>query len=155
MQSVTIVICNYNYGRFLAKAIDSALAQDYPATQVLVIDDGSTDGSRDIIESYGSRVKVFYKQNGGQVSVYNDAVNIIDTEFVMLLDSDDLLYAHAVSNVMRVFETGNFVKVQFRLDVIDPTGKPSGTYVPHSAAPSDCAQPAAPGLAVSVVAGIG
>jgi glycosyltransferase involved in cell wall biosynthesis len=141
MQNVTIVICNYNYGRFLAKAIDSALEQDYPATRVLVIDDGSTDGSREIIESYGCRVKALYKQNGGQVSAYNDAVNIIETEFVILLDSDDLLYSQAVSKVMRVFDSGNFVKVQFRLDVIDPAGNPSGTYVPHSAAPSDCGSP--------------
>ncbi|MEC5404591.1 glycosyltransferase [Paraburkholderia sp. MPAMCS5] len=137
MQKMTIVICNYNYGRFLAEAIDSALTQDYP-TSVLVIDDGSTDGSREIIESYGSRVKALYKQNGGQVSAYNDAVNMIDTEFVILLDSDDLLYDDAVSKVMRVFEAGNFVKVQFRLDVVDSEGKPSGTYVPHSAAPIDC-----------------
>ncbi|CAB3744045.1 glycosyltransferase [Paraburkholderia rhynchosiae] len=138
MQNMTIVICNYNYGRFLAKAVDSALAQDYAATRVLVIDDGSTDDSREIIKSYGHRVKALYKQNGGQVSAYNDAVNMIETEFVMLLDSDDLLCPHAVSSVMRVFEGADFVKVQFRLDVIDSAGKPSGAYVPHSAAPSDC-----------------
>jgi glycosyltransferase involved in cell wall biosynthesis len=45
MKSVTVVICNYNYERFLANAIDSALAQDYPTTKVLVIDDGSADGA--------------------------------------------------------------------------------------------------------------
>jgi glycosyltransferase involved in cell wall biosynthesis len=138
MQKMTIVICNYNHARFLADAIDSSLSQDYAETRVLVIDDGSTDGSREIIESYGKRIEALYKQNGGQVSAYNDAVNMIDTEFVILLDSDDLLYKGAVSEVMRVFEAGDFAKVQFRLDVVDSAGKPSGTYVPHSAAPIDC-----------------
>ena len=138
MQKFTIVICNYNHARFLAGAIDSSLSQDYPETRVLVIDDGSTDGSREVIESYGNRIEAVYKQNGGQVSAYNDAVNIIDTEFVILLDSDDLLYNNAVSEVMEALEAGDFVKVQFRLDVVDSAGKPLGTYVPHSAAPVDC-----------------
>ena len=68
MKSVTIAICNYNYERFLAEAIDSALAQDYPHTSVLVVDDGSTDRSREIILSYGSRIRSVLKENGGQVS---------------------------------------------------------------------------------------
>jgi glycosyltransferase involved in cell wall biosynthesis len=56
MNDVTIIICNYNYERFLADAIDSALAQDYAATRVVVIDDGSTDGSREVIGRFGSRI---------------------------------------------------------------------------------------------------
>ncbi|MGF6605183.1 glycosyltransferase family 2 protein [Paraburkholderia tuberum] len=138
MQKITIVICNYNHGRFLADAIDSSLSQDYPETRVLVIDDGSTDGSREIAECYAGRIQALYRENGGQVSAYNDAVNMIDTEFVILLDSDDLLYKGAVSEVMQAFEAGDSVKVQFRLDVVDSAGKPTGTYVPHSAAPVDC-----------------
>ncbi|MEA3116690.1 MAG: hypothetical protein QOG58_6489, partial [Caballeronia sp.] len=71
MNDVTIIICNYNYERFLADAIDSALAQDYAATRVVVIDDGSTDGSREVIGRFGARISAVFKENGGQVSAYN------------------------------------------------------------------------------------
>jgi glycosyltransferase involved in cell wall biosynthesis len=53
---VTILINNYNYGRFLRDAIDSALNQTYSNTEVIVVDDGSTDSSREIIASYGERI---------------------------------------------------------------------------------------------------
>jgi glycosyltransferase involved in cell wall biosynthesis len=138
MKQIAIVICNYNYERFLAEAIDSALIQDYPGTQVIVIDDGSTDSSRAIIEQYGSRVKAVYKENGGQVSAYNLGVDIVDTDYVLFLDSDDVLYPGVVSEVMRKFEEGDLAKVQFRLDVIDESGQQTGAYVPNTAPPADC-----------------
>lgn len=138
MKSVTIVICNYNYERYLAFAIDSALAQDYAATKVIVIDDGSVDGSREVIDGYGSRIRTILKTNGGQVSAYNRAIEEIDSEFVILLDADDILYPDAVTEVMRRFESGGYVKVQFRVDVIDSEGRPAGVYIPHSDAPADC-----------------
>jgi glycosyltransferase involved in cell wall biosynthesis len=138
MKSVTIAICNYNYERFLADAIDSALAQDYAATQVLVVDDGSTDGSRDVIASYGTRIRTVLKENGGQVSAYNRALEEIDSDYVILLDADDLLYPNAVTEVMRRFNSGDYAKVQFRLDVISRDGTATGVTVPHSEAPPDC-----------------
>ncbi|CAN7735551.1 glycosyltransferase family 2 protein [Paraburkholderia hospita] len=138
MKQMAIVICNYNYEHFLAEAIESSLAQDHPGTRVIVIDDGSMDGSRAVIEQYGSRVSAVFKENGGQVSAYNVAVDIVDTEFVIFLDSDDVLYPGVVSEVMREFEKGDLAKVQFRLDVIDESGMQTGAYVPNSAPPADC-----------------
>ena len=138
MKSVTIVICNYNYERFLAGAIDSALAQDYLATKVLVVDDGSSDNSRNLIEQYGLLISSVFKENGGQVSAYNRAVEEIDSEVVILLDADDILYPDAVSSVMQKFEPGGYEKVQFRLDVMTGDGELTGTHVPHSDAPFNC-----------------
>jgi len=138
MKSVTIAICNYNYERYLAAAIDSALEQDYPGTRVVVVDDGSTDRSREIIVSYGSRIRAVLKPNGGQVSAYNRALEEIDSEYVILLDADDLLYPSAVTEVMRRFAAGDYAKVQFRLDVIAQDGSATGVSVPHSDAPADC-----------------
>lgn len=138
MKHVTVVICNYNYERYLATAVDSALEQDYPATHVLVIDDGSTDGSRAIIERYGSRISAVFKENGGQVSAYNRAVSLVETEYAILLDSDDILYPRAVTEVMQAFGDGDWAKVQFRLDVMDVMGQATGTYVPHTEPPHNC-----------------
>lgn len=140
MKQITIVICNYNYEGYLPASIDSALAQDYPATDVIVVDDGSTDGSRAVIERYGSRVKAIFKKNGGQVSAYNRAIEALTSEYVIFLDSDDVLYPSAASEVMRRFSEGDWAKVQFRLDVMDAEGVPTGAYVPHSVPPADCAK---------------
>lgn len=138
MDHVTVVICNYNYERYLAAAIDSALAQDYPSTHVMVIDDGSTDGSRAIIEKYGTLISPIFKKNGGQVSAYNHAIEVLTTRYAIFLDSDDVLYPGAVSEVMRCFMERDWAKVQFRLDVMNAAGALTGAYVPHSEPPHDC-----------------
>jgi glycosyltransferase involved in cell wall biosynthesis len=62
----SVVINNYNYGRFLEEAIDSALNQTYPEIEGIVVDDGSTDNSRDVIESYGDEIMPVPKENKGQ-----------------------------------------------------------------------------------------
>jgi glycosyltransferase involved in cell wall biosynthesis len=138
MKEMTVVICNYNYEQFLAGAIDSALAQDYANTHVMVIDDGSLDGSRAIVEGYRGRITSIFKENGGQVSAYNLGLQLVKTDYVLFLDSDDVLYPGAVTEVMQRFAQGNLAKVQFRLDVIDQMSKATGVYVPHSGVDGDC-----------------
>ncbi|WP_025598475.1 glycosyltransferase family A protein [Burkholderia sp. WSM2230] len=138
MKEMTVVICNHNYEQFLAEAIDSALAQDYMSTHVMVIDDGSTDGSRAIIEGYGNRITSVFKDNGGQVSAYNLGLHLAKTDYVLFLDADDLLYQGAVTEVMQRFASDNLAKVQFRLDVIDHMSERMGAYVPHSRIDGDC-----------------
>ncbi|MCG5075493.1 glycosyltransferase family 2 protein [Paraburkholderia tagetis] len=139
MKDITIVICSYNYERFLREAIDSALAQQPQRTQVVVIDDGSTDGSRAILASYGSRVIPVLKANGGQASSYNLGLEMADTEYILYLDSDDVLYEGAVARVLDMFERGGYAKVQFTLDVIDGESRSTGVCVPHSQPPAECA----------------
>ena len=68
---VSIIISNYNYGRFLSAAIDSALAQTYQTVEVIVVDDGSTDNSREVIESYGDRITALFQKNGKQAAALN------------------------------------------------------------------------------------
>jgi Glycosyltransferases involved in cell wall biogenesis len=104
----------------------------------VVIDDGSTDGSRSIIEKFGTRISPILKENGGQVSAYNHAIEVLETEYAIFLDSDDVLYPSAVSEVMRLFASGDWAKVQFRLDVMDRAGTQMGAYVPHTEPPDDC-----------------
>ena len=111
--TVSIVINNYNYGRFLAAAIESALAQTYPATEVVVVDDGSTDGSPDIIAGYGSRVRAVLKANGGQASAFNAGVAASRGEIVCMLDSDDVLYPSKVERVVAAFRSGPDIRWVF------------------------------------------
>src|SRR3984957_19493050 len=74
--SVSIIITNYNYARYLRASIDSALAQTYPQVEVIVVDDGSTDGSREIIESYGTRIVPVIKANGGHRSAVHPRLGV-------------------------------------------------------------------------------
>jgi glycosyltransferase involved in cell wall biosynthesis len=68
---VSIIINNYNYGRFLKQAIESALAQTYRLCEVIVVDDGSTDVSRSVLSGFGEHVVAVLKENGGQASAFN------------------------------------------------------------------------------------
>jgi glycosyltransferase involved in cell wall biosynthesis len=67
----SIIITSYNYEKFLPQAIDSALKQSYPVKEIIVVDDGSTDNSRHIINSYGDQIIPVFKKNGGITSATN------------------------------------------------------------------------------------
>lgn len=98
---VSALINNYNYGRFLREAIDSALEQTYPHIEVIMVDDGSTDNSREVIESYEDRILPVLKENGGQASAFNVGVRASRGELVCFLDSDDVWLPSKVEEVVR------------------------------------------------------
>jgi glycosyltransferase involved in cell wall biosynthesis len=130
LPGVSIVIPNYNMARFLAEAIDSALAQDHPDVEVIVVDDASTDNSAQIIARYEGRVRVVLREtNGGQTAALNCAWPLAKHPILILLDSDDVLMPHAASTVARVF-TPTMAKVQFCLSSIDAAGRPLGHIAP-------------------------
>lgn len=100
---VSILINNYNYARYVGDAIDSALGQTYSHTEVIVVDDGSTDNSRDVIEGYGDRVVAVFKANGGQASAMNAGFAASNGDIICLLDADDLFLPERVSEVIKLF----------------------------------------------------
>jgi len=126
----TIVIVNYNYERFIAAAIDSALEQSYSPLEVIVVDDGSTDGSRKIIAGCGTRIRVILQGNAGQGAAYNAGWLAARGAFVLFLDSDDVLARDAMQKVVDAFEHSNAVKVQFYLRQVDRELKPLGYLLP-------------------------
>jgi glycosyltransferase involved in cell wall biosynthesis len=125
----SIVINNYNYERYLRQAIDSVLAQTYPSVQLIVVDDGSTDGSREIILSYGDRLVPVFKENGGQGSAYNAGFPEVRGEIVQFLDADDILEPDACEKVLAAFAEG-VVKVHFPLSLVGPDLEPLGGSQP-------------------------
>lgn len=100
----SILVNNYNYGRFLREALDSALGQTYPHTEVIVVDDGSTDESREIIASYGGRIIPVLKENGGQASALNAGFAASRGEIVCFLDADDVFLPEKVAEIISVFK---------------------------------------------------
>lgn len=100
---VSIIINNYNYELFLSEAIRSALDQTYSSIEVIVVDDGSTDNSRDVILSYGDRIVPVFKENGGQASALNAGFISSKGEIICFLDADDLFLPQKVSEVVNLF----------------------------------------------------
>ena len=101
---VSILINNYNYEAYLEDAIASALNQTYPSVEVVVVDDGSRDGSRQIIEKFGDRVVPVFKQNGGQASAINAGFQVCHGEVIFLLDADDCFKPNKVAKVIELFD---------------------------------------------------
>ena len=128
---VSIIVNNYNYGRFLKEAIDSALNQSYPNVEVIVVDDGSTDHSRGIIASYGDRIVPVLKENGGQGSAFNAGFAVSRGEVVFFLDSDDMLLPTTVKRAVTLFQNPDVVKVHWFLLEIDENGEKTGDLVPR------------------------
>jgi glycosyltransferase involved in cell wall biosynthesis len=128
---VSIIVVNFNYDRFLAAAIDSALGQDHPLCEVIVVDDGSTDNSRAIIAKYGNRIRsVFQERNEGQIVAMNRAWPLARYPILVFLDADDILFPNAAVRVASVW-TEKTVKVQFPLETIDEAGRRLGHVSPR------------------------
>ncbi|PSB15644.1 glycosyl transferase [Phormidesmis priestleyi ULC007] len=131
--TISIIINNYNYDRFLSQAIDSALNQTYFNIEVIVVDDGSTDSSREIIATYGDRITAIFQENGKQGAALNSGFAASHGDIVLFLDSDDYLLPMTVQRIVEVWKPG-VGKVHYRLQVVDTEGQPSGAFIPTTTA---------------------
>jgi glycosyltransferase involved in cell wall biosynthesis len=100
---LTVLINNYNYGRYLSQAVDSALGQTYEKVEVIVVDDGSIDESRAILGQYGDRIRTILKPNGGQASAFNAGFAESRGDIVCLLDSDDWFFTDKADQIAAAF----------------------------------------------------
>lgn len=131
MRTCSVIVNNYNYECFLRTAIDSALEQTYPHVEVIVVDDCSTDGSRDMIASYGDRIiPILHKVNGKQGAAFNSGFTQSKGDIIIFLDADDYLYPKAVETIVKAWRS-DLAKVHYRLDVVDSEGKSLGISYPQ------------------------
>src|SRR5262249_33506340 len=132
---VSIVISNHNYCHFLADAIDSALAQTWANTEVVVVDDGSTDGSRQVIARYDARVKAIFKKNGGMGSAQNEGFLASRGDIVVFLDADDTLASTAAARCVPLFCEPEVVKVHWPIWESDATATNRIRVIPQHPLP--------------------
>jgi glycosyltransferase involved in cell wall biosynthesis len=86
----TVIIPNFNHAGSLSQAIDSVLSQTYAAHEIIVVDDGSTDDSRTVIEKYSGQIRAVFQENTGVSSARNHAARIATGEWLAFLDADDV-----------------------------------------------------------------
>lgn len=87
---ISVIIPVYNGDNYINEAIDSVLAQTYKNYEIIVVDDGSTDKTRKVVEKYKGKIKYFYKQNGGVASALNYGISKMTGEYFAWLSHDDL-----------------------------------------------------------------
>lgn len=133
---ISVIIDNYNYGQYLAAAIDSALNQSYPTLEVIVVDDGSTDDSRALLPAYQDRINVVLQDNAGQAAALNAGLAHSRGDLVIFLDADDRLLPGHVAQVAAAFgATPSAARAHCRMAVIDAEGHLTGTMKPAAHLP--------------------
>jgi glycosyltransferase involved in cell wall biosynthesis len=101
---VSVIIPTYNRAALLRETISSVLAQTYPAIEIVVVDDGSTDATPELLASYGDRIRVIRKQNGGGTAARNTGILAAHGEFISVLDHDDLLLPEKIARQVALLE---------------------------------------------------
>jgi glycosyltransferase involved in cell wall biosynthesis len=104
--SVSVLIDTYNHERYIETAIRSVLQQedlDNTAIEIIVVDDGSTDGTREVVQKFGKFLKYFYKPNGGQASAFNFGIPLCEGEIICFLDGDDWWHPKKIRTVLDAF----------------------------------------------------
>ena len=132
-QAVSVIIPNYNYGRFLKVTIDSVMNQSHRDVEVIVIDNGSSDSSREILESYGDKIRTVFQENQGQSAARNVGLASAEGSLIALLDADDYWESMKIERQLEFLnEENQFVYTAMRrfdtetgktINVIDPVFK--------------------------------
>jgi glycosyltransferase involved in cell wall biosynthesis len=136
--AVSVVINNHNYGCFVADAIASALAQEGTEAEVIVVDDGSTDRSRSVLEARRDRVRIIFQENRGQAAAINAGVEASCGEFLCFLDADDWWAPGKLRAVVAAFRSSpDAALVYHRLQPLLADGSPVMRPIPRTLCSGD------------------
>jgi glycosyltransferase involved in cell wall biosynthesis len=128
---VSVIIPNYNYARFVGAAIDSVLGQTYPNLEVIVVNNGSTDNSLEVLKAYGDRIRLIDQANKGQSEARNSGIAVARGEFIALLDADDVWVREKLEKQMALFTRPEVGLVYSGLTVADVDLQPIRVLTPH------------------------
>jgi glycosyltransferase involved in cell wall biosynthesis len=128
MPTVSVVITCFNYERYVGQCVRSVLEQTARPLEVIVVDDGSTDGSAAVLAEFGERIQLVRQDNRGHVAALHRGFAESRGDLIVFLDADDLLHRDALDTVARAWRPG-CAKVQFELEVIDAQGAGTGRRV--------------------------
>lgn len=125
---VSVIVANYNYAHFLQDAIDSVLEQTYANIELIVVDDGSTDSSRNVIESYGDRLITIFQSNTGMGGSRSAGLAKATGEIICFLDADDYFHKDKIAKVVAAFQAHpNWIQLSHLWTVVDKEGTSIGS----------------------------
>lgn len=126
---ISVIIPSYNHSRYIDRCIDSVLSQTFNNWELIVIDDGSTDHSNDIISSYGDeRIKHFRQENAGAHNTINRGLSLAKGEYLAILNSDDEFHPQRLERCLDAFvRQPDVMLVSSWIDVVDSDSKLLGT----------------------------
>ena len=137
---LSLLINSHNYAAFVERALDSALAQEGPSAEVIVVDDGSTDGSRAILERHRGRARVIFQQNAGQAAAINAGVRASRGEILCFLDADDWWAPGKAAAVAAAFDADPGAALAYhRLQPVRADERPAFGPIPRSLVSGDLA----------------
>jgi glycosyltransferase involved in cell wall biosynthesis len=120
---VSVVLPVYNGQRFIRETLDSVLNQTYPATEVIVVDDGSTDDSLEVLGKYGRDISVVKQENAGVSAARNRGAQVATGDWLAFVDQDDIWYAHKLESQLQVFQANDTQPLVYSdFDLIDSQG---------------------------------
>lgn len=129
----SVLINNYNYGRFVERAIDSALSQEASNVEIIVVDDGSSDQSRSVLDGYDKRVTVLFQENQGQAAAINAAVKLSSGDILCFLDADDWWAPGKLSATAAAFHSNPQASLVYhRLQPTQTDGSPAFKPIPRT-----------------------
>lgn len=129
---VSVIIPNYNYLRYLDKCLESVFDQDYPNIEVIVVDDGSTDGSLEYLKSLKNPIKVLQQKNQGVSIARNNGLFESKGEFIAFLDADDFWDSSKIRKQVNTVLSSNVDLVYSGVTLVAPDGiKITGTIKPE------------------------
>ncbi|MBW7991965.1 MAG: glycosyltransferase [Planctomycetes bacterium] len=102
---VSICVPTYNRKDYLKETLESILAQTYKDYEIIVVDDGSTDGTEDMIKQLGVPITCHWQENGGDAAARNKLIELARGKYISFIDSDDLLFSDAIERLVKVMET--------------------------------------------------
>jgi glycosyltransferase involved in cell wall biosynthesis len=120
----SVIIPVYNREKYVRQAIDSVLSQTFTDHELLVVDDGSTDGSAEVLKSYGTRIRLIRQRNQGPEVARNAALALAQGEYLALLDSDDFLFPFALARYDQIIRTCNSPPVVIGSEIYYREGQP-------------------------------
>lgn len=123
--TVSIVIPAYNSAHFIRETLDACLAQTYPDTEIIVIDDGSTDDTVSIVQSYGEKVRLIQQSNSGPAIARNTGIESAEGDYIQFCDSDDILYPTKIQRSMDLLlKHPDAALVYCQMQPVDEQGSP-------------------------------
>lgn len=131
MIKLSIIVPIYNVEQYLQKCVDSLLNQDFDNYEIILVDDGGTDGCPAICDEYASRssvnpltpspvIRVVHRKNGGLSAARNSGIEVAQGEYIMFVDSDDYIEPNVLKGLLAQVERDNLDVLRYRLQYVNP-----------------------------------